>query len=102
MPLKTILATCVIAATMAGCSPAPAATPRPTSVSSAPTPASTAAPMKSPQPAVGPTPAAVVKSTANWDEMSFDQVTTVGDETTAGRWIVKKGKARVETGAAGK
>ncbi len=107
MAYRTLLASLAVAIVIGGCSPAPAGSPTtpPGQPAAAPTIAPTAVPTKVPQPTAAPTAAPtqapVALPTANWDEMSFDQITTIGDQTTQGKWAIKKGKIRIEMSVMG-
>lgn len=103
MVLRTVLASLAGAVVLAACSSVPAASP-----TVSPTQPTAAAPTAAPTRASGataalaaPTSASAARSAVNWAEFSFDQITTAGDQQMQSRWMVKKGKVRIETSMTG-
>ena len=104
-PLPPLIMLTLALSLAAACSSAPAASPTTAPAAQPTTPAvqPTAAPTKAPQPTVAPTaaptaapaaaPTAAPKAAAaNLTEMSFEQITTTGSDTTSGKTAIKNGK----------
>lgn len=101
MKASVIFACSAASIILSACNPSQptAETPRPQS-SPLPIARPTTQPAPSALPAtpvrIAPTPAAAALPVANWDEFSFEQVTTVGDQKMQSKWAVKKGRVRIE------